>query len=108
MRQLKRKWLPVLVASFVLTFGICASLYAQNPSGTGQPNQECGEGAATNSPPGFGTGGFSNAEEHYAGNGSSADHANSSHAVSQYDVACYQVSTHGSSSNFGFGVNTHP
>jgi hypothetical protein len=30
----------------------------------------------------------------YAGNGVSAQHANSGNAVSQYDVACFQVSQH--------------
>jgi hypothetical protein len=43
-------------------------------------------------PPGFGSGGFENAEIHYAGSPgtSSAAQASSSQAVSQYDVACYQ------------------
>ena len=39
-------------------------------------------------PPGFGTGGFTNAQNHYA------DSQNGNlHAVSQYDVACFQLST---------------
>ena len=60
------------------------------PGTTGQPNKECiEEGPLT---PGFTTGGFENAEEHYAGEGDSPtlEHANSDKAVSQYDVACFQ------------------
>jgi hypothetical protein len=67
---------------------------AGNPAGTGQPGAECGDEGATVMPHGFTTGGFANAEEHYAGNGAGSLHANSTHAVSQYDVACYQVTQH--------------
>ena len=67
-----------------------AAVAAGNPSGTGQPNASCEEQPAA--PPGFSSGGFANAEEHYAGSGKSVDHANSTKAVSQYDVACFQVS----------------
>lgn len=63
---------------------------AANPGTTGQPNQSCE--AQPTGPAGFGSGGFANAETHYAGNGPSAVHAQSSSAVSQYDVACFQVS----------------
>jgi hypothetical protein len=62
---------------------------APNPSGTGQPSQECGDPGATSQPAGFGTSGFANAESHYAdGTG---------HNVSQYDVACFQVTQAGGS-----------
>jgi hypothetical protein len=56
----------------------------------GQPNASC-EAAGANPPPGFSTGGFANAESHYAGSEGtpSAAHANSTHAVSQYDIACF-------------------
>ena len=55
----------------------------------GQPGAECGDPGAELSPHGFTTGGFENAEEHYAGEGTaSTTHANSEHAVSQYDIAC--------------------
>jgi hypothetical protein len=65
---------------------------APNPSGTGQPSAECGEAGAEQSPTGFGTGGFANAETQYAGSDGTPSAANgSSSAVSQYDVACYQV-----------------
>ncbi len=65
---------------------------AGNPSGTGQPNASCEE--STLEPHGFSSGGFANADLHYAGNGAPSLNANSDHAVSQYDVACYQVSLH--------------
>lgn len=65
---------------------------AGNPSGTGQPNASCEE--STLEPNGFSSGGFANADLHYAGNGAPSLNANSNHAVSQYDVACYQVSLH--------------
>jgi hypothetical protein len=68
---------------------------AGNPAGTGQPGAECGEEDATVTPNGFTTGGFENAEEHYAGEGdASLNNAGSDHAVSQYDVACYQLTLH--------------
>jgi len=54
-----------------------------------QPNKSCEE--STTAPKGFSTGGFANAEEHYAGNGQST-HSGNDKAVSQYDVACYQLS----------------
>lgn len=65
---------------------------AGTPSGTGQPNASCEE--STSAPNGFASGGFANADLHYAGNGEHSFNANSDHAVSQYDVACYQVSLH--------------
>ena len=63
---------------------------APNPSGTGQPNQNCEALPPQYEPHGFTTDGFANAAEHYAGSGVNVDHANSPKAVSQYDVACYQ------------------
>jgi hypothetical protein len=65
-----------------------ATLGAPNPSGTGQPNQECEDVQ----PPGFGNGGFGNAESHYAGSSGTPSEANAGcpHVVSQYEVACYQ------------------
>jgi hypothetical protein len=62
------------------------------PSGSGQPNASCEEVALA--PHGFASGGFANAELHYAGNGAPSLNAASGHAVSQYDVACYQVTLH--------------
>lgn len=80
-------------AILALSLSATAAL-AGNPAGTGQPGAECGDEGATVMPHGFTTGGFANAEEHYAGHGASAQHANSPHAVSQYDVACYQLTLH--------------
>jgi hypothetical protein len=68
------------------------TVLAGNPSGSGQPNASCEE--STLEPNGFSSGGFANADLHYAGNGAPSFNANSDHAVSQYDVACYQVSLH--------------
>ena len=60
-----------------------------NPAGTGQPGAECGDEGATLMPHGFTTGGFANAEAHYAGSdGTSSLNSGNWHAVSQYDVAC--------------------
>jgi hypothetical protein len=61
----------------------------------GQPGVECGD-PGSHAVPGFSTGGFENAESHYAGSDGtpSATHANSSHAVSQYDIACFGGSGH--------------
>ena len=85
----------ILVGLAILVTALAVAVtpaFAANPPGTGQPNQSCEEQPAA--PPGFSSGGFANAEDHYAGNGASADHANSDNAVSQYDVACFQVSQH--------------
>ena len=68
---------------------------ATSTGNRGQPNQDCEALAASGgtAPPGFGTAGFANAQNHYAGSEGtpSAAHGNS-HAVSQYDVACFQLS----------------
>jgi hypothetical protein len=56
----------------------------------GQPGAECGAAGAEMSPPGFDSGGFANAETHYAGSDgtNSLLHSKSGKAVSQYDIAC--------------------
>jgi len=55
----------------------------------GQPNASCEAPGAT-PPAGFSTGGFENAEAHYAGSPGTPSAANgNSHAVSQYDIACF-------------------
>jgi hypothetical protein len=85
----------LVLASFIAFVALAVLItpaVAANPLGTGQPNQSCEE--QPSGPPGFDSGGFANAEEHYAGNGKSASHAMSDHAVSQYEVACFQVSEH--------------
>ena len=46
-------------------------------------------------PAGFSSGGFANAETHYAGSdGTHSLVSGNPNAVSQYDVACYQVTQH--------------
>ena len=86
---LRKKLAVVLAATLMLALsGGPAAFAAPNPSGTGQPGVECGDPGATDQPAGFSTGGFANAENHYAD-------SEDSNAVSQYDVACYQVTHKG-------------
>jgi hypothetical protein len=88
---MRKRLVPLIIAA-ACVFGPGVASAASNPNGTGQPSQECGSGTAPNNPSGFDTGGFANAESHYAG--SAPQNSNNSHSVSQYDVACYQVSQH--------------
>ena len=73
----------LLIAAALTPFGAGTAL-------GGQPNASC-QATGANPPPGFSTGGFSNAESVYAGSigTPSANNAQSSHAVSQYDIACF-------------------
>ena len=87
-----RRVLVALSGGALLLSMAAGAALAGNPSGTGQPNASCEE--STSAPSGFSSGGFANADLHYAGNGAPSLNANSDHAVSQYDVACYQVSLH--------------
>ena len=75
-----------------MLIGMAGAAVAGNPSGTGQPNASCEDSRLQ--PNGFSSGGFANADLHYAGNGAPSLNANSGKAVSQYDVACYQISLH--------------
>ena len=76
-----RKFLVVPVVAF--------GLAVAGPASAGQPNASC-EDPVAKPPPGFSTGGFSNAESHYAGSEGTPSAANgNSHAVSQYDIACF-------------------
>ena len=87
--------LTALLAALALAIAVSApagALAAANPSGHGQPNASCEE--SPSAPHGFSSGGFANAEQHYAGNGAGSLNGNRLHAVSQYDVACFQVSQH--------------
>jgi hypothetical protein len=94
--QIRSGCIVLLAAALLIVLALAPNaIAAPNPGGTGQPNAECGEEDASQSPPGFDTAGFAHAETLYAGEGHSADNANSDHAVSQYDVACYQVSNNG-------------
>ena len=83
--------LVVAVLAAFVTLAVVVSPALAAATGTaGQPNQSCEE--QPSAPPGFASGGFANAEEHYAGEGLGSAHANNPNAVSQYDVACFQFS----------------
>jgi hypothetical protein len=90
-----RKFIMAALASLVVAaFAAAPASAARNPSGTGQPGAECGADNALVEPAGFSTGGFANAEAHYAGSEGTPSAAHgSSHAVSQYDIACFQVTS---------------
>jgi hypothetical protein len=87
-----RKRLVTLIIGAAVVVGPGVASAASNPSGTGQPSQECGEATAPIGPAGFDTDGFAIAEERYAG--SAPQNSKNPKSVSQYDVACYQVSQH--------------
>ena len=78
----------ILVAAALTPLGAGVSF-------AGQPNASC-EDAGANPPPGFSSGGFANAETHYAGEDGTPSAANSrsGKAVSQYDIACFRGSRH--------------
>jgi hypothetical protein len=78
----------ILVAAALTPLGAGVSF-------AGQPNASC-EATGANPPPGFSTGGFANAEVHYAGSEGTPSAANSrsGKAVSQYDIACFRGSGH--------------
>ena len=82
-----RRFLAIVLGCAALVAVPAAASAARNPSGTGQPSQECGDPGATSEPAGFGTSGFAIAEGVYADG--------SGHNVSQYDVACFQVTSAG-------------
>jgi hypothetical protein len=91
---MRRPLIAALACLVLAAFAASGAAAAPNPSGTGQPGAECGEAGATQEPAGFSTGGFENAEAHYAGSEGTPSAAHgSSHAVSQYDVACFQVTS---------------
>jgi hypothetical protein len=79
----------------VLVLGSVGSVFAANPTGSGQPSQSCQ--AEPSGPPGLlsSTNGFARvAVLVYAGSGRNTTTPANLHAVSQYDVACFQVSQH--------------
>jgi hypothetical protein len=85
--------LPTLITAFVALSPAAVAL-ADNPHSpgtTGQPGQEADP---ANSPPGFSSPGFANAERHYAGSELNPNRGNTAHAVSQYDVAGFQWAAH--------------
>ena len=57
-----------------LMIGAVGAAAAGNPSGTGQPNASCED--STLEPNAFSSGGFANADLHYAGNGAPSLSAN--------------------------------
>jgi hypothetical protein len=86
---------PALVTAFVALSPAGVALADRNPSGTGQPNQEANVTVpGVTSPAGFGTGGFANAEQRYAGSELNPNRGNTDKAVSQYDVAGFQWCQH--------------
>ena len=87
-----RRGVVVIAFTAALVLPAMPASAARNPSGTGQPSQECGEEGATATPAGFETGGFAHAETRYAG--SQPQNSKNDKSVSQYDVACFQVSQH--------------
>jgi hypothetical protein len=91
-----RKVMGTALVAAVIALTPTAAFAASNPSGTGEPSQECGSAGATSEPSGFGTAGFGIAEAVYAGSDGTPSLANGADmAVSQYDVACYQVTQSG-------------
>jgi hypothetical protein len=89
-----RRSIAVVAVSLVFAALPATAAFAANPhsSGTtGQPNQSCEDAGIDHA--GFDTGGFANAESHYANPGVVPATANG-HAVSQYDVACFQQASH--------------
>jgi hypothetical protein len=92
-----RRFIVAAIASLVVAAFAAVPAAATSTGNRGQPNQDCEALAASGgtAPPGFGTAGFANAQNHYAGSEGtpSAAHGNP-HAVSQYDVACFQLSSH--------------
>jgi hypothetical protein len=80
---MKRLPVAILVAAALTPLGAGVSF-------AGQPNASC-EDPGASPPPGFNTGGFANAESHYAGSTGTPSAANSrsGKAVSQYDIACF-------------------
>jgi hypothetical protein len=91
------RFIVAAIASLVVAAFAAVPAGATSTGNRGQPNQDCGAllDAGGSQPPGFGTAGFANAEQHYAGSEGTPSAAHgSSHAVSQYDVACFQSSSH--------------
>ena len=94
--MIRRTTAGLAIAVLLALAPVTAATAARNPSGSGQPHAECGDDNATAEPPGFSSGGFANAETHYAGSdGTHSLVSGNAHAVSQYDVACFQLTSSG-------------
>ncbi len=93
-----KRFIVISAILVILVAGLAVSsftrVFAANPPGTGQPNQNCEAmfPSGTNVPNGFNTNGFATAGAVYAG--SQDQNTINSHTVSQYDVACFQNSGH--------------
>ena len=88
-----RRSIAVVAVSLVFAALPATGAFATpSPTGPGQPNQDCE--ALQIDHAGFGTGGFANAESHYADPSILPPTANQVHTVSQYDVACFQQFSH--------------
>lgn len=89
-----KRWLISSALALALALGLMSAIaspaHAESTGTQGQPSQSCQ--AQTAAPPGFSTGGFANAESHYAG--SAPQNSNNPKSVAQYDVACFQLSNH--------------
>jgi hypothetical protein len=87
--------LPAVVTAFVALspVGVAVADNPHAPGTTGQPNKDIEEQGLTPTP-GFGSPGFANAEQHYAGSDLNPNRGNIDKAVSQYDVAGFQCSQH--------------
>ena len=79
-----RRFIVAAITSLAVAAFAAVPAAATSTGNRGQPNQNCETSSAA--PPGFGTGGFANAQSHYAAGGAN-DNAK---AVSQYDVACFK------------------
>ncbi len=88
--------LAALALSALALFVPTHSVFAANPPGTGQPNQDCGAVGVTPGQAASAPGGAFNptgkAGTVYAGQ--QPQNSVNPKAVSQYDVACFQVSQH--------------
>jgi hypothetical protein len=90
--MIKRLMLGVGAGALALAMST-ATAFASNPPGTGQPAVSCDD--FTVMPNGFSSGGFANAETHYANPDSTGGtHSGNVLVVAQYDVACYQQTVH--------------
>ena len=93
-----KRFIVISAILVILVAGLAVSsftrVFAANPGTQGQPNQSCQTvfPSGTLVPNGFNTGGFANADAHYAG--SQPQNTINSHTVSQYDVACFQNGGH--------------
>ena len=88
--------LVVVLLALLVIVGTTGIARADNPPGTGQPNQSCqaqpsSPGNASSAPgSAFNPDGV--AGTHYAG--TQPQNSKNPNSVSQYDVACFQVSSH--------------